>query len=298
MANLRATWTDSCHLVCGGHHALPNHGHENLKCKQIFLMTSHRYSNSVLHVTNAMVTPSCKSPTHKSHIRPFFPLQNWVGRDYLMTVTVSTWLLRGLCPTLFCENCFVWLLQDIFMWRCDRDISCLRTQACHRAELFTIKTVFTREQKCAILIIIRISIQWGWRYFGPCVRKFTSQCVFWIAQYEWSFRMTVFWTVCTQNYIAMCDLNCAIQMTVQTIIRIAHFKLRIAMWFGVHMVQNTVVQMIIKLRNSNDNSNCALLLSCENSQCLSKDCYVDNLHSQPHPLEGYDISSTSPFCII
>ena len=117
-------------------------------------------------------------------------------------------------------------------------------------------TVFTREQKCAIWIIIQIvqfELSCEWRYFGPCVRKFTSRCVTWIAQFEWSFefRMTVFWTLCTQNYIAMRDLNCAIQMTVWTIIWIAQFKLRIAMWFGVHGP---------KYRHSNDNSNCSILM--------------------------------------
>ena len=44
-------------------------------------------------------------------------------------------------------------------------------------------TVFTQEEKCAIWMIIQ---------------------------------MTVFWTVCTQNYIAMRNLKCAIQMMVRT----------------------------------------------------------------------------------
>ena len=43
----------------------------------------------------------------------------------------------------------------------------------------------------------------------------------------------------------MRNLKCAIQMMVQTIIWIAHFKLRIAMWFGILTVQNTVIRIII-----------------------------------------------------
>ena len=79
-------------------------------------------------------------------------------------------------------------------------------------------------------------------------------------------RITAFWTVFTQNYIAMRDLNCAIQMTVWIIIWIAQIKLRIVVTFCVHMVQNTVIWMIkFKLCNLNDHSNCTLLLSCENS---------------------------------
>ena len=49
-------------------------------------------------------------------------------------------------------------------------------------------TVFTWEQKCAILILI-------------------SKCAI-----SMIIRMTVFWTMCTQNYIAMRNLNCAIWM--------------------------------------------------------------------------------------
>ena len=46
-----------------------------------------------------------------------------------------------------------------------------------------------------------------WLYFGPCVRQITSRIVIWNARF-------VIW-----------------QMMVRTIIWIAHFKLRIAMWF-------------------------------------------------------------------
>ena len=67
-----------------------------------------------------------------------------------------------------------------------------------------------------------------------------SKCAFWI-----KIRKTVFWTVCTPNHIAMRNLKCAFQMMVRTMIWIAHFKLRIAMWFGVHTVQNTVIRIII-----------------------------------------------------
>ena len=36
-------------------------------------------------------------------------------------------------------------------------------------------------------------------------------------------RMTVFWTVCTQNYIAMHNLKCAIQMMVRIASGLPHF---------------------------------------------------------------------------
>ena len=49
--------------------------------------------------SNAAVTPSLKSSSRKSHVKQF--LRNWVGRGYLVAVTWSTWLLRGLRPALF-----------------------------------------------------------------------------------------------------------------------------------------------------------------------------------------------------
>ena len=54
----------------------------------------------------------------------------------------------------------------------------------------------------------------------------------------------VFWTVCTQNYIVMRDLNCAFQLMHCDVI--------------LHIYSP-------KYCHSNDNSNCTLLLSCENS---------------------------------
>ena len=66
----------------------------------------------------------------------------------------------------------------------------------------------------------------------------------------WMIRITVFWTMCTQNYIAMRNLKCAIQMMVRTIIWIAHFKLRI---------YNVILRTHgPKYRHSNDHSNCAI----------------------------------------
>ena len=92
---------------------------------------------------------------------------------------------------------------------------------------------------------------------------------------------------------------------------IAHFKLRIAMWFGVHMVQNTVIRIIIWIahlklritmwfwrthgpnyRLSNFNSKCIqnahfelnfklrTLLSCENSHSVySSVSQIFNFHN-------------------
>ena len=48
-------------------------------------------------------------------------------------------------------------------------------------------------------------------------------------------QMTVFWTVCTQIYIAMRNLNCAVQITHR------HVNLH------VHTIQNTVIWMIIQI---------------------------------------------------
>ena len=53
-------------------------------------------------------------------------------------------------------------------------------------------TVFTREQTCAIWILIRIA-QFEWSFedgiLDHDVRKITSRCVIWIAQIEWSFKL-------------------------------------------------------------------------------------------------------------
>ena len=49
-------------------------------------------------------------------------------------------------------------------------------------------TVFAREQKWAILILIWVAqFEWSfeWRYFLPCVCKLTSRCVIWNAQLKW-----------------------------------------------------------------------------------------------------------------
>ena len=46
-----------------------------------------------------------------------------------------------------------------------------------------------------------------------------SSCEFWMI-----IRMTVFWTVCTQNYIAMRNLKCAIQMMVRRCFPVTHLS--------------------------------------------------------------------------
>ena len=53
--------------------------------------------------------------------------------------------------------------------------------------------------------------------------NYRLNCAIWII-----IRMTVFWTVCIQNFNVMHDLNCTIRMMVPTIIWTAHFKLRIS----------------------------------------------------------------------
>ena len=95
-----------------------------------------------------------------------------------------------------------------------------------------LKTVFTREQKYAIWMIIR------W-YCGPCVRKITQRWVIWIAKFKWrsgpSFEMR------NSNYASWCNFA-------YTWSKILSFEWQ------------------FKLRNLNDHSNCTLLLSCENSR--------------------------------
>ena len=70
----------------------------------------------------------------------------------------------------------------------------------------------------------------------------TAKCVIWIAHFELKFERRY---SLDRVYAKMRNLKCAIQMMVRTIIWIAHFKLRIAMWFGVHTVQNTIIRIII-----------------------------------------------------
>ena len=47
---------------------------------------------------------------------------------------------------------------------------------------------FHTRAKCKIWMIIRIAqFEWSFesQYFGPCVRKITSRCLIWIAQFKW-----------------------------------------------------------------------------------------------------------------
>ena len=109
-------------------------------------------------------------------------------------------------------------------------------------------TVFTWEEMCAIWMIIR---------------------------------MTIFWTVCTQNYIVMCNLNCAIQMMVWTVIWIAHrdvilhthgpkyrrfewsFKLRNSNYASLR-------RHCPKYRHSNDHSNCEIQIQIQIEHSCSR----------------------------
>ena len=49
--------------------------------------------------------------------------------------------------------------------------------------------------------------------------NYHSNCAIWMI-----IRMTVFWTVCTPNYIAMRNLKCAIQMTVRRCFPVTHLS--------------------------------------------------------------------------
>ena len=103
---------------------------------------------------------------------------------------------------------------------------------------------------------------------GPCVRQNHIAMRNLRCAIQMMIRMTVFWTVCTPNHIEIRNLKCAIQMMVRTIIWIAHFKLRIVMWFGVHTVQNTVFRILIQDAHLESRFKIRTLPSCENSLTL------------------------------
>ena len=124
----------------------------------------------------------------------------------------------------------------------------------------------------------------------------------------------------TQNYIAMRDFNCAIQMTVRTVIWIwiAQFKWRSRRWFELNTIEIMHGDVILRTHGSkyrhwngdiilrtqgpkyhhwNDHSNCALLLSCENSlRCFKKDavqiayCKPDLVYKKWHVSKLHDLS--------
>ena len=83
-------------------------------------------------------------------------------------------------------------------------------------------------------------------------------------------------TVCTQNYIAIRDLNCAIWMTVRTIIwnvqLYSNYTLRCN--FAYTWSKILSVEWSFKLRNSNDNSNCAL---CSRVKTVFKNTPLDRV---------------------
>ena len=75
-------------------------------------------------------------------------------------------------------------------------------------------------------------------------------------------QMTVFWTVCTPNHIAIRNLKCAIQMMVLDHHLNGAFQIT---HFGVHMVQTTVFRILIQNAHFELKLKLRTLLSCENS---------------------------------
>ena len=65
-------------------------------------MSGHHSTKQKKFQCNAMDTLSRKSLSHKSDVRQFS--RNWVERGYLVAVTGSLWLLRGLHHDHFHEN--------------------------------------------------------------------------------------------------------------------------------------------------------------------------------------------------
>ena len=82
-------------------------------------------------------------------------------------------------------NCFLWSQLNNFLcfllfidnWYLTRYLMTNKI-SWSKGSRYT-ETVFTREQSA--------QFEWSfkWRYFGPCVRKITSRCIIWIAQFKW-----------------------------------------------------------------------------------------------------------------
>ena len=85
---------------------------------------------------NAMVTPSRKSLSRKSHLKQFF-LRNRVGRGYLVTVTGSISLILGL-RACYGVSMSGYIFRKLFAWLIELLSSVpVRLASCGVCKLFT-----------------------------------------------------------------------------------------------------------------------------------------------------------------
>ena len=94
----------------------------------------------------AGVTPSYESQSRKSHVRQLS--RSCVGRGYLVAVTGSMWLLRGVhgcygvyVPLFFANNRLARLLRDRFTRRCDHGIILCYTVMCIKQPPYLLNAV-------------------------------------------------------------------------------------------------------------------------------------------------------------
>ena len=71
-------------------------------------MHSHHSLSRFLSCFEAVFTHSRKASPINSNVRQLS--QNWVEGGYVVAVTGYIWLLRGIYPSLFRENCNAWLI--------------------------------------------------------------------------------------------------------------------------------------------------------------------------------------------
>ena len=79
----------------------------NEKCKLAFKLQLN-CSNAVGCNCKRYDTPSHKIPSRNSHVKT--NIFNGVECGYIVAVMGFMWLLQGLCPVIFGDNCLAWLL--------------------------------------------------------------------------------------------------------------------------------------------------------------------------------------------
>ena len=151
--------------------------------------------------------------------------------------------------TLLMDGCtcastnMTYTIHTVVLWQYSGTLSHNKDLRTVRVSLLITSGISLYQQKCAIWIIIWIA-QFNYH----------SNCAIWII-----IRMTVFWTMCMPNHIAMrnleCDdgpdhhLNCAFQITHRDVILCTHGP---------------------KYRHSNDHSNCTIRIKIQITHFCSR----------------------------
>ena len=80
----------------------------------------------------------------------------------------------------------------------------------HNFRVLHYQWLFSHESKVRNLSDHSNYASFEWRYFGPCVRKFASRCVSWIAQFKWQSGGVFQWRISriTQRNRRMNALTC------------------------------------------------------------------------------------------